>query len=83
LLDIIPINFCALCNYYIILVNGWTNYTQYLNTYQQKDINRQGNWAWEYEIIIFHIYGNLNINYYFILVQLKATMKKLYLLSKK
>jgi hypothetical protein len=22
LLDIIPINFCALCNYYIILVNG-------------------------------------------------------------
>ena len=52
------------------------------NTYilnRKKDINRQGNWAWEYEIILFHIYGNLNINYYFILVKLKATMKKLYL----
>ena len=31
LLDIIPSNLCALWNYYIILVNRWTNFPQYFS----------------------------------------------------
>ena len=46
LLDIIPSNFCALWNYYIILLNRSTNY-------QQEDINRQGKGSWEYKITFF------------------------------